>query len=371
MQYDFNDYVLTQAAVGLNSRSEVNLEYNPIISAPMDTVISKENAHLFRDQGVNICYPRGLDVEPNEVDFVSVGLNEFKELLDGEINLNNKKFCVDVANGNMPILHTYIKTAKEKWPNIIIMSGNVASPEAFYALAKSGCDYIRVGVGSGSGCLTSVHTGVGQGMATTIIFCKRMLDVHAELNCKIIADGGFKNYRDIILALALGADYVMLGGILNKCLESCAPKKIVVGAAIYNWVQSDLPLEFLDQSNSDNIDISFNQYLDFLKKFQLKFPLMEVETNPTKILKEKEIFVDYRGMSTKAVQKNWGREVLKSSEGLEKTNLVEYTISGWMENFIDYLKSAMSYSGTKKLSEFKKFANCELISPAVYNRFNK
>ena len=76
-------------------------------------------------------------------------------------------------------------------------------------------------------------------------------------------------------------------------------------------------------------------------------------------------------MSTKAVQKDWGREVLKSSEGLEKTNLVEYTISGWMENFIDYLKSAMSYSGTKNLSEFKKFANCELISPAVYNRFNK
>ncbi len=360
MQYDFNDYVLTQAAVGLNSRSEVNLEYNPIISAPMDTVISKENAHLFRDQGVNICYPRGLDVEPNEVDFVSVGLNEFNIWLDGEINLNYKKICVDVANGNMPILHTYIKTAKEKWPNIIIMSGNVASPEAFYALAKSGCDYIRVGVGGGSGCLTSVHTGVGQGMATTIILCKRMLDLHENLNCKIVADGGFKNYRDIILALALGADYVMLGGILNKCLESCAEK-------IIQWGDNKIsPLENFekDVTNYENqINLSYNPIRiapDFLIQRDLNY-----------YIKNKCIQTSYRGMSTKAVQKDWGREVLKSSEGLEKTNLVEYTISGWMENFKDYLKSAMSYSGTKKLSEFKKFANCELISPAVYNRFNK
>lgn len=338
MQYDLDDYILCQAAYGLNSRSEVELEYNPIISAPMDTVISKENAHLFRDAGVNICYPRGIKVEPNEIDFISVGLNEFKEMLDGEKDYNNVKICIDVANGNMPILHSYIERAKSKWPKIIVMSGNVASPEAFRALVESGCDYVRVGIGGGSGCLTSVHTGVGQGIATLISQCKESKEFW-QFNCKIVADGGFKNYRDIIIALALGADYVMLGGILNKCLESASEKTVCVDGELIN----------------------LSNFSTFTQEKQ----------NLNLYLKEGKITTTYRGMSTKAVQKDWGRTKLQSAEGIEKVNVVEYTISGWMNNFYDYLKSAMSYSGAKTLLEFQEFARVETITPSVFNRFNK
>lgn len=370
MQFDFNDYVLVQAPYGLNSRSEINLEYLPLFTAPMDTVVNEKNANVFFDAGINVCLPRNAKMEPNEDMFVSYGLNEFKVLLDGEIDLNKKKICIDVANGNMPILHEYIKAAKEKWPKIIIMSGNVASESAYLALSRAGCDYIRVGVGSGSGCLTSVHTGVGQGMATLILRCVEIRE-KTEITSKIVADGGFKNYRDIILAIAMGADYVMAGGIFNKCLESCAPKKIIVGAAIYNWVQTDLPIEFLDQSNLDDLHISFDEYLNYLEKFQEKFPLMQIETDPAKILKNQTIYVDFRGMSTKEVQRDWGREKLQSSEGVVKSNIVEYTLKGWLENFIDYLKSSMSYCGAESLESFKTTAEFETISINVFNRFNK
>ena len=104
----------------------------------------------------------------------------------------------------------------------------------------------------------------------------------------IVADGGFRNYDDIIKALALGADYVMLGGVLNKSLESCSP--VYFGKLIP-----------LNKSTSrymwDN--------LKFLRRFMYK---------------------KFRGMSTKEVQKKWGKQKLTTSEGIIKYNKVEYTM---------------------------------------------
>jgi len=90
MQLDFNDLVLVQKPVGLNSRSEVNLEYFPIFNAPMDTVLSKDNAQVFKNAGINLCLPRNAGVEVNEEDFISVGLVEFEEMIKS-IDLNHKK----------------------------------------------------------------------------------------------------------------------------------------------------------------------------------------------------------------------------------------------------------------------------------------
>ena len=68
-------------------------------------------------------------------------------------------------------------------------------------------------------CTTSANASIHYPMASLIYECNRIKQDNAY-DCKIVADGGFKNFADIIKALALGADYVMLGGILNKCLES-------------------------------------------------------------------------------------------------------------------------------------------------------
>ena len=76
-------------------------------------------------------------------------------------------------------------------------------------------------------------------------------------------------------------------------------------------------------------------------------------------------------MSTKEVQKKWGAETLKTSEGVVRYRKVEYTLPKWVENFEDYLRSAMSYTGSMTLKEF--IGNVELvqITDNAYKRFNK
>ena len=78
----------------------------------------------------------------------------------------------------------------------------------------------------------------------------------------------------------------------------------------------------------------------------------------------------FRGMSTKEVQKKWGRGTLKTSEGIVKTNSVEYTLDQWVENFTDYLKSAMSYTDSKTLKEFRE-SEFVFITENALKRFNK
>ena len=78
----------------------------------------------------------------------------------------------------------------------------------------------------------------------------------------------------------------------------------------------------------------------------------------------------FRGMSTKEVQAHLGNE-LRSSEGVTRMIQVEYTISGWVDNFKDYLSSAMSYTDSKNLSEFIGKPGWNLITQNSLNRFNK
>ena len=76
-------------------------------------------------------------------------------------------------------------------------------------------------------------------------------------------------------------------------------------------------------------------------------------------------------MSTKEVQRKWGRKKLKTAEGISMYNKVEYTLSGWTENFTDYLKSNMSYCGKRNIEEYKGNVEFIFITNQSHNRFNK
>ena len=82
------------------------------------------------------------------------------------------------------------------------------------------------------------------------------------------------------------------------------------------------------------------------------------------------MYKKFRGMSTKEVQKKWGKQKLTTSEGIVKYNKVEYTMEKWIENFEDYLKSAMSYTNSKNLIEFKE-TEYVFITQNALNRYNK
>jgi IMP dehydrogenase/GMP reductase len=239
---------------------------------------------------------------------------------------------VDIANGHIQKLHDlckkFVKNRKKK--NHVLMVGNIANPKTYKELAKIGVDYVRVGIGGGSGCLTSANTGIHYPMASLIHECYEYKK-KGGYKTKIVADGGFRNYDDIIKAIMLGADYVMLGGILNKCLESCSTTKIFGVSLSTYW----------------STYIWYNH--KWLRKYMKK---------------------SFRGMSTKEVQKKWGRGTIKTSEGIVKTNPVEYTLGQWVENFTDYLKSAMSYTNSKTLKEFRE-SEFVFITENALKRFNK
>lgn len=189
-------------------------------------------------------------------------------------------------------------------------------------------------------CLTSVQTGVGYPMASLINECYK-LKIYNQYKTKIVADGGFKKFSDINKALALGADYVMLGSMLNKCIESAG-----------------------DTYKKNINEEGFSKLKSYLEQDSYNKKLYEED------IKCGLLYKKYRGMSTKEVQKEWGRTELKTSEGISKYNKVEYTLSGFIKNLEDYLRSAMSYTGSKTLNEFRE-SSFEMITPAAFQRFNK
>ena len=337
-KFDFKDITIVPESVStISSRKEVSpyneLMYLPVMVSPMDTVVDDKNYHLFKDNLIPVCIPRGYKDYPGT--FKSISLDEFETYVEWYIeneNFGDVRILVDIANAHIEKLHRlcrkFVTTRKDK--SHVLMVGNVANPKTYRELAKIGVDYVRVGIGGGSGCLTSANTGIHFPMASLIHECYQYKKKEGY-NTKIVADGGFRNYDDIIKAIMLGADYVMLGGILNKCLESCSTTKLF------------------------GISLSEN--------------LSKYIWNNHKWLR-KNLKKSFRGMSTKEVQKKWGREILKTSEGISKTNPVEYTIEQWTENFTDYLKSAMSYTNSKTLDEFRN-SEFVFITQNSLNRFNK
>lgn len=340
IKFDFNDVLIQPAPItDISSRSEINPfdEYGflPLITAPMDTVIDSKNQSVFFKNNIIPCQPRG--IECGQQGFTSYSLAQFKEkFIDQSDVVVESKILIDMANGHMRELIETTKLAREMYPDMVLMVGNVAHPRTYMELSNAGADYVRVGIGNGGGCLTTQQLGVGYPMGSLVRDCYHM-SLALDEPAKIVADGGMKDYADIIKALALGADYVMIGSIFNKALESASaclePNRKLAGGG--GW--SEISIE--DAKNR----------LDRGMKVHKKF----------------------RGMSTKEVQKDWGVENPKTSEGIVKYQEVEYTIGGWVNNFESYLRSAMSYTNAKSLKEFCGEVELMRISGNALKRFKK
>ena len=337
---DFNDLLIEpEIFTDINSRNEIYFYYNdnlPLMTAPMDTVIDENNKSMFIENKIVPVLPRIKSPNKNYIStdgtFYSYSLDDFENIfINQTLYIKNNVFAlIDIANGHMTKLYNLTKLAKEKYGDkLVLMVGNVANPITFRKYCDIKVDYVRIGIGNGGGCLTTKNTGVGYSMASLINSCYE-IKTYSNYKTKIVADGGFKEYSDIIKALGLGADYVMLGSIFNKCLESC-------GVTTYNG-------EIINQYSEDAVKM-FNSDIPLYKKF--------------------------RGRRTKEVQIEWGKDKITTSEGVIRTNLVEYTLNGWVENFSDYLKSAMSYTNKKTLPEFIGNVNFNIISENSYKRFNK
>ncbi len=125
--------------------------------------------------------------------------------------------AVDTAHGHSQAVLDMVATIKGEYPEIEVIAGNVATPEAVRDLVKAGADAVKVGIGPGSICTTRVVAGVGMPQLTAIINCAAEA---AKTGTPIIADGGVKYSGDIAKAIAAGADTVMMGSIFAGTDES-------------------------------------------------------------------------------------------------------------------------------------------------------
>lgn len=323
IKLDFDDVLIRPKRSVLKSRSEVDLHRSfrfvhsprelscvPIVAANMDTVgtismaqslsvhkaITCLHKHYDEDVLVNlfvkrtdhIWYSTGTskkDIEKLERVFKTV------ELSGGYI----PNVCLDVANG---YTEQFVKTSahiRKLFPEIIIMAGNVVTPEMVEELIIHGkADIVKVGIGSGSVCTTRLKTGVGYPQLSAVMECT---DAAHGLGGHICSDGGCKTVGDVCKAFGANSDFVMLGSMFAGCDECEGEWFYEYQTALGNWQPIDpknnnlkrkVSLKYYGMSSKDAMD----KHHDGVANYRTS--------------EGKSVIVSYKGLASEIIQDIYG-----------------------------------------------------------------
>ena len=188
----------------------------PVMSSNMDTITESGMANFMNSKGGIGVLHRFLTIADNikqfkackGATFVSVGCSAADlERAEALRDVGADFFCVDVAHAHAKYVGKTLKNLRALLGSRCIMAGNVATYAGADYLASCGADIIKAGIGGGSVCSTRIKTGFGIPMLTCIQDCARS-------DRSIVADGGIRTSGDVVKALAFGADFVMIGGML-------------------------------------------------------------------------------------------------------------------------------------------------------------
>lgn len=140
-------------------------------------------------------------------------LDRVKVLIDAKVDV----VVLDSAHGHSENVLKCVRMIKDRYPDLQVIAGNVATGEGTRALIEAGADAVKVGIGPGSICTTRVVAGIGVPQITAIMHA---YDVAKEYGVPIIADGGIKYSGDMTKAIAAGGDVCMMGSMFAGCEES-------------------------------------------------------------------------------------------------------------------------------------------------------
>jgi IMP dehydrogenase len=154
---------------------------------------------------------------------VADAMDRSEALADAGVDM----LVIDTAHGHTSGVVETVAAVKEKWPEIVVIGGNVVTRDGVEALARAGADVIKVGVGAGSICTTRIVAGAGMPQLSAVYECAVAA---AEFGVPIIADGGVVSSGDIVKAFAAGADAVMLGNALAGVDEAPGELELVDGS---------------------------------------------------------------------------------------------------------------------------------------------
>jgi IMP dehydrogenase len=185
-----------------------------------DYVEHKENMNEFLDAN------KGL--------MVGAGINswDYAERVPALVEAGADVLCIDSSHGYTEFQSDTLKFVKDRYGDAVkVGAGNIVDAEAFYYLVKAGADFVKVGIGGGSICITREQRAIGRGQATALLEISRARNSYFEktgIYVPLCSDGGINHDHQIVLALAMGADFVMLGRYFARFDESPS-EKIVEG----------------------------------------------------------------------------------------------------------------------------------------------
>ncbi|UOF02959.1 IMP dehydrogenase [Bdellovibrio reynosensis] len=251
----FDDVLIVPGRSDIRSRRDplltskvtknVTLE-TPIVSANMDTITEHDMAFAMHQLGGMGILHRFITID-EQADQArrlkaagvknisgSVGVGEelkarAKALVEAGVNI----ITIDIAHGHSVQMIETMKWLKDTYPNVDIIAGNLATPDAARDLIEAGADAIKVGIGPGSMCTTRIITGCGVPQLTAVALSAEIADSYGV---PVIADGGIRTSGDMVKAFAAGASCVMLGSMLSGTIET--PGEIKNGKKHYRGMAS-------------------------------------------------------------------------------------------------------------------------------------
>ena len=188
---------------------------------------------------------------------VGAGINtrDYEERVPALVEAGVDVLCIDSSEGYSEWQSRTLKWIRERYGDSVkVGAGNVVDAEGFRFLAEAGADFIKIGIGGGSICITREQKGIGRGQATATIDVAKARDEYFKetgIYIPICSDGGIVHDYHITLALAMGADFVMLGRYFSRFDESPTKKVTVTGtymkeywgegsARARNWQRYDM-----------------------------------------------------------------------------------------------------------------------------------
>ena len=270
----YNDFIIlpgfskgfSPADVNLKTKLTRKISLNlPIVSSPMDTVTGELLASwLALLGGIGILHynctiseqvkmvesvknfkePKNKDIDyslacRNNNGRLLVGAAigtraEDQKRAEALIKAGADVLVIDSAHAHVTFAAEMLNFLKNKFPQIEVVAGNVATAEGVKFLAENGADAVKVGVGSGSICTTQDVTGVGRGQATAVWQCGQAAN-SLKTPIPIIADGGITQTGDLVKALILGASTGMLGNLLASAFESLGEWQEIDGLRVKEY----------------------------------------------------------------------------------------------------------------------------------------
>ncbi len=221
---------LVTAPVGTTlQQAEVILQKHKIEKLPLvDEANELKGLITIKDIEKAIQFPNSAkDAKGRLVVGAAVGISkDTLDRVDALVQAEIDVLVMDSAHGHHVNILNTVREVRQKYPELLIIAGNVATGEATEDLIKAGASIVKVGIGPGSICTTRIIAGIGVPQITAIYDCA---SVAHKYNVPVIADGGIKYSGDITKAIAAGADAVMIGSLFAGTEESPGESEIYQG----------------------------------------------------------------------------------------------------------------------------------------------